>query len=296
MNLDNYICYKELTINKESKANFFFETHSTKEGTLGALNHLCGEGEIVFLDGGGNKLSSRRIDANHKELMIPPAVWHKIVSASSDFSAQLKFHCLRHRYFSKKYKLGSVHSDILYFLKYYVPENKTFRILDVGCGSGRNLLYCALLKHSITGIDHNVEAIDKIQTIAQREHLTNVSTLVHDLNLPLINLSESFDIVISTVCLQFLKPERIEPLLKELQAKTNPNGLHLLVFPITAIPYSFPPTFTYLARHDELYHFYQDNGWAVLEYKESVGQLHKLDDSGKPMQGVFGLLIAKKIA
>jgi tellurite methyltransferase len=75
---------------------------------------------------------------------------------------------------------------------------------------------------------------------------------------------------------------------------TASRGLHFLVFPIEAEPYSLSSSFTYLPKSKELYHFYQDSGWSILEYKESVGQLHKLDDSGKPIQGLFGFLLAQK--
>ncbi len=95
--------------------------------------------------------------------------------------------------------------------------------------------------------------------------------------------------------MQFLEVYRIHPLLTELQLTTTINGLHLLVFPIKSELYSLPSSFIYLAKSKELYHFYQDSGWSVLEYKESVGQLHKLDPSGKPIQGLFGFLLAQKI-
>lgn len=294
MNMNNYICYKELPINPQTKSTFFLNKHSTKEGTWGVLKQLSGKGELVFLDGSEKVLSRQPLDNNHPEVIIPPAAWHKIASPSADFSAQLTFYCEKHRYFSKKHKLGSVHSDVLYFLKHYINDSTPLNILDVGCGSGRNLLYCALLNHQVTGIDYNASAIATIDNIVQAERLTKVKAIVHDLHLPMPAMSEPFDIIFSTVSLQFLKPERIPALLQELQDKTKPGGMHLLVFPIAAQPYDLPVSFTYLAKREELYHYYQDSGWSVLEYKESVGQLHKLDQAGKPIQGLFGLLIAKK--
>ncbi len=59
--------------------------------------------------------------------------------------------------------------------------------------------------------------------------------------------------------------------------------------------YPFPDFFTYLPQKEEIYHRYQDNGWSILEYKESVGHLHKQDSLGRQISGLFGVLLAQKI-
>lgn len=124
--------------------------------------------------------------------------------------------------------------------------------------------------------------------------MNNIKTEVQDLNKPLKLKGESYDLVFSTVTLQFLNPDRINSLLFELQQATRIAGFHFLVFPVRSEQFSLPASFSYLAEIDELYHFYQDRGWSILEYKESVGQLHKKDDLGRPIQGLFGLLLAQK--
>lgn len=70
---------------------------------------------------------------------------------------------------------------------------------------------------------------------------------------------------------------------------------NFLVFPVHSELYSLPNSFTFLPKQEELYHFYQNRGWSILEYKESVGHLHKQDESGRPIPGLFGLLLAQKI-
>ncbi|KTD62383.1 hypothetical protein [Legionella shakespearei] len=83
---------------------------------------------------------------------------------------------------------------------------------------------------------------------------------------------EQYHFVFSTVTLQFLNAKRIPSLLTELQEATAKNGCHFLVFPVQSELYSLPNSFTFLPKHEELYHFYQNRGWSVLKYKESVGQ------------------------
>ncbi|WP_454783503.1 SAM-dependent methyltransferase TehB [Legionella sp. WA2022007384] len=288
------LCYKRTDIDSHGKLKFFLEKHSTKEGTWGRLSLHEGAIDFAFLNGQGQECSRTRIDHKHPELQIPPAAWHKVIPVSESFKATLKFYCMPHRYFNKKYGLSAVQSDLVYVYQTYLHHLQEASILDVGCGSGRNLLYLANMGHHITGIDNNQASLETIQEIAQNEDLSKVSTQLHDLNQPLALGVEHFDFVFSTVTLQFLNSERIPSLLTELQEATNKNGYHFLVFPIQSELYPLPDFFTYLPHKEELYHLYQDTGWSILEYKESVGHLHKQDASGKQIPGVFGMLLAQK--
>lgn len=289
------LCYKKTEIDSHGKLKFFLEKHSTKEGTWGKLVLHEGAIDFVFLNGQGKELSRHRIDEAHPQIMIPPAAWHKIILVSESFKATLEFYCMPHRYFNKKYGLSAVHSDLLSVYQTYLYHLQGVSMLDVGCGSGRNLLYLANLGHHVMGIDCNQEAIQTIQDIAQKESLSHVNTQVHDLNQPLNLDAEHFDFVLSTVTLQFLNPTRIPDLLTELQGATKTDGYHFLVFPIQSELYLLADFFTYLPQKEELYHRYQDNGWSILEYKEFVGHLHKQDDTGRQIPGLFGLLLAQKI-
>ncbi|STY28490.1 tellurite resistance protein TehB [Legionella wadsworthii] len=288
------MCYKEIEIDSHGKLKFFLDKHSTKEGTWGQLSLQEGIIDFVFLNGQGQELSRTRIDKEHPQLLIPPAAWHKIIPVSEPFKAILKFYCMPQRYFNKKYGLGAVQSDLVYVYHTYLHHLRNSSILDVGCGSGRNLLHLAKMGHRVTGIDHNQSALGTIEDIVQKEVLVGVDTLQHDLNQPL-SLKSKFDLVLSTVTLQFLNPQRIPELLAELQRVTKQGGYHFLVFPIQSELYSLPEFFTFLPQKEELYHVYQDNGWSILEYKESVGHLRKQDELGRPISGLFGLLLAQKI-
>ncbi|QBR84824.1 methyltransferase domain-containing protein [Legionella israelensis] len=286
--------YKQIELNGEKNLQFFLDKHSTKEGTWGHLTVHEGTLEFVFLDGHGHELSHHTLNFKSPTFAIPPAAWHKIASISSDFKATLQFCCQPHRYFEKKYRLAPIHHDLWSIHQTYLREQRKMTVLDVGCGSGRNPLVFVLSGHNVIGIDKNKEAIENIRHIAAQERLSKIETHIHDLNQPLPIKDKSFDFIYSTVTLQFLNPSSIKPLLTKLQSLTSTGGMHFLVFPIKAKPYIYPQSFTYLAETNELYHFYQDSGWSILEYKEKPGQLHKLDESGKPKQGLFGHLLAQK--
>lgn len=286
--------YKQIELHGGKNLQFFLDKHSTKEGTWGHLTVHEGTIEFVFLDGYGNELLHHTLNFQSPALVIPPASWHKIASTSDNFKATLQFCCHPHRYFEKKYRLPPIHHDLWYIHQTYLQERGKMSILDIGCGSGRNPLVFALSGNEIICVDKNEKAINNIQHIAEQEQLTKIKTHVHDLNQTLPIKDKSFDFIYSTVTLQFLNSSSIKPLLTQLQSLTARGGMHFLVFPIESEPYIYPESFTYLAKTNELYHFYQDSGWSILEYKEKPGQLHKQDESGKPKQGSFGLLLAQK--
>ncbi|HAT8858152.1 TPA: SAM-dependent methyltransferase TehB [Legionella pneumophila subsp. pneumophila] len=292
---DNLICYKQISIDNHGKLKFFLEKHSTKEGTWGKLSLNEGEIDFIFQNGLGQELSRIRLDKNNRQLSIPPASWHKIIPINTAFDAQLEFYCKPHRYFNKKYGLTEVHRDLLYVYHTYLSHLGPLTTLDVGCASGRNLLYLAQLGHAVTGIDINQSALENIQVIAQKENLSPLNILSQDLNQPQSLAPDHYNFICSTVTLQFLNASRIPTLLTELQEATKKNGYHFLVFPVQSELYSLPSSFTFLPKQEELYHFYQDSGWSILEYKESIGHLHKQDKLGRPMQGLFGLLLAQKV-
>ncbi|WP_028389354.1 SAM-dependent methyltransferase TehB [Legionella fairfieldensis] len=288
------MCYQHTEIHSQGKLKFFLEKHSTKEGTWGRLLLQEGIIDFVFLDGQGQELIRSRINEGNCQLVIPPAAWHKIIPVSTSFKAALEFYCMPQRYFSKKYGLNAVHSDLVYIYQTYLRHLQNASILDVGCGSGRNLLYLAKMGHKVLGIDHNQFALDTLREIARKEALSGAEVQLRDLNQPLNPEPDCYDLIVSTVTLQFLNPQHIPALIKALQGATKKKGYHFLVFPIQSDSYPLPAFFTFLPQKEELYKMYQDSGWSILEYKESTGHLHKQDERGQQISGVFGILLAQK--
>lgn len=291
---NDLICYNQTKIAHDADNLFILDKHSTNEGTWSLLQVTGGEINVVFVDGEDRALSSHYLNATTAPIIIPPMAWHKIEPVSESFYAELEFYCKPHRYFSKKHHLGNVHSDLLYVYQAYLQGQGAQDVLDVGSGTGRNALYLSLLGHKVHAIDIKEPLLRQMNHIAHQEKLDDLTATIHDLNKPLSLPEASFDFVVSTVCLQFLNPARIPALLQELQASTRAQGIHFLVYPIQSEHFSLPQSFTYLSEPDELLHLYQDSGWSILEYKESIGQLHRLDEMGRPIQGLFALLLAQK--
>lgn len=82
------------------------------------------------------------------------------------------------------------------------------RILDAGCGGGRNLVYFLKSGHEVYGIDPNPGAIDSVKTLAKDIALKNLQDnfkVAKAEELPFDN--EYFDLVISSAVLHFADSE-----------------------------------------------------------------------------------------
>ncbi len=288
------ICFNQTRIAHNDENIFILDKHATHEGTWSLFTLTEGSLDLIYINGAGEALSRTYLDASSGPTLIPPAVWHQIEPHSDAFYADLEFYCKRERYFSKKHQYGAVHPDFLYAYQTYLNHSKPLRVLDVGSGAGRNALYLALCGHQVDAIDINEKALKQMVFTAQLESLSQLSTQVADLNQELPRLQAPYDFILSTVCLQFLNPGRIPNLLAELQGITTPAGIHCLVYPVFDERFTLPSTFTFMPEPEAVMKLYQDRGWSILEHRLSVGKIHRIGEDGKPIQGLFALLVAQK--
>lgn len=101
------------------------------------------------------------------------------------------------------------------------------RILDAGCGGGRNLVYFLRNGFNVFGIDQNPEAIERVRDLAksldaglpaENFRVAQVEEIPFD--------DEVFDAVISSAVLHFADDERqFNRMLDEMWRVLNPGGL-----------------------------------------------------------------------
>jgi tellurite methyltransferase len=101
------------------------------------------------------------------------------------------------------------------------------RVLDAGCGGGRNLVYFFRNGFNVCGVDQSSEAIAQIQSLAAQlaPHLPadnfRVAAIEH---MPFDD--ESFDVVISSAVLHFANDEaRWLAMLREMWRVLKPGGI-----------------------------------------------------------------------
>lgn len=287
--MESLICYKKLPLwNHDSIPQGFKNQHNTKAGTWAKLTILKGELHFSMLKQSGEVLSEHIFTIDNQPTFIEPQAWHKIVSASPDIECQLSFYCEPHDYFSKKYQLAAVHSEVIAAL----PHLKQGQALDIGCGSGRNTLFLSQNGFKVDAWDLNENSILKLNDISQAEQMENIQTQIRDLNQN-SNIQGHYDFICCTVVMMFLQPATIPQLIKSMQQATLPLGFNLIVCAMDTVEHPAQSDFAFTFKTDELRDYYKD--WKIIKYNENPGQLHRLDANGNPIKQQFATLLAQKI-
>lgn len=287
--MQNLICYKQMPVwTKESLPQMFQEKHNTKVGTWAKLTVLKGAIKYYELTEDGDIVSEEIFDVNHQRPFVEPQVWHKVEAMTDDLECQLAFYCKPEDYFAKKYNLTTTHSEVLNAVNYI----QSGKVLDLGCGRGRNALYLNLLGFDVTALDHNQESIDFLNYMIEKEGAQNIKTELYDINQA--NVEGEFDLIVSTVVMMFLKRERIPAIIENMQKNTKAGGYNLIVCAMSTDDYPCPMPFSFTFKEGELKEYYQ--GWELVKYNEDLGHLHKTDEYGNRIQLRFATMLARKKA
>ncbi|MCW7760789.1 SAM-dependent methyltransferase TehB [Photorhabdus luminescens] len=223
--MSDLICYKRIPIwQKNTIPEMFTERHNTKEGTYAYLEIFEGELEFVIFD--GDQEETAYFNVQKQPPIIQPQVWHKIKWVSDDIKCQLSFLCEPQYLFYKQNNLSLPHSEIVYLANIISP----CKTLDLGAGRGRNTFYLAERGYNVTAVDISPQYIDAINIIKENHQIKNIRTAIYDINSH--NITEKYDLIISTVVLMFLKREKITDIIYNMQKQTNKGGINLIVCPV----------------------------------------------------------------
>lgn len=135
------------------------------------------------------------------------------------------------------------------------------RVLDLGCGDGRNALFLAQKGLNVTAVDISENAIRKLNALAMNLNV-QVNAYVDDMcNFEFPHL---FDLVICHGCLHLVESDRWQLLISKIKRNTNPRGLNIIaVFTDTIPPPEDLKDFCLgLFREGEIYSLYSD--WEMV--------------------------------
>jgi tellurite methyltransferase len=105
-----------------------------------------------------------------------------------------------------------------------MPPDRPLRLLDIGCGEGRNAVFFARNGYRVSAFDLSEQGVKKTQQLAARAGVT-VDVFRADLNV--LRLADDFDVMFSTGVLHSSDPTVRAELFADYQRHTNPGGLHM---------------------------------------------------------------------
>jgi tellurite methyltransferase len=144
-------------------------------------------------------------------------------------------------------------SQEFYDLIHRLPPHA--KVLDLGCGEGRNALFLAEHGCEVTAVDISVSGIQKLQHLAASRALS-IQTAVQDMRT--YTFQECFDLIISHGCLHLIARDEWQPLLAQCQHYTKLGGYNIVVvFTDRIVPSEDMAEFCVgLFREGELFEYY----------------------------------------
>ncbi|MCX6774158.1 MAG: methyltransferase domain-containing protein [Candidatus Micrarchaeota archaeon] len=143
------------------------------------------------------------------------------------------------------------------------------KVLDLGCGEGKNSFYLAKMGFGINSVDVSGVGIKKLQDFAEKEGLM-IEAQVSDAGL-FLNNCENFDAVFCINMLQFIKQKN--RIIKKMKSRTSHHGLNVIASFAAENEKKKKMALAkgrYLFDTGELKERYKD--WKILFYEEKLGK------------------------
>jgi tellurite methyltransferase len=163
------------------------------------------------------------------------------------------------------------------------------KLLDLGCGEGRNAIYFAQHGFEVCGLDLSKPGLDKMKRYAQETGLD-----VEAIHASIVDyqLEDTYDVIFSTGTMQYLPPRVRERRFRHFKEKTKQSGINALsVFVekpfIPRAPDAEDTAFLY--KSGELLSCYWD--WEILY---STEEIFDCMSSGVPHKHAVNRIIARR--
>lgn len=281
------VAYKRMPVwTKETVPTEITHKHNTKIGTWGKIKVLTGEIRYEAISDDNEITAVHHYRATDDIPMVKPQAWHRVSLMTDDTSFFVEFFCTPEDYLAKKYGFTATHSEVIAALE---TITESCKVLDLGCGQGRNALYLAQKGFDVTAVDQDLPSLETLLAIMEAEDLA-LQVGQYDINQA--NLTQEYDWIISTVVLMFLERDRIPAIIENMQAQTKSGGYHLIVAAMSTEDAPCPVNFSFTFGQDELRNYYKD--WDLVKYNEDFGQLHRRDENGHFLRLRFATLLARK--
>lgn len=196
------------------------------------------------------------------------------------------------RYTTEGYYWGLKPNRLCYDVMKILPPIKPYRVLDIGCGEGKDAVFFAKCGYSVTAFDQSEKGIEKAKKLAEHNQ---VEVNLFKADLFDYRPDREFDIIFSSGVLHFLPQTVRKELTGSLKRHTAKNGINVLnVFVnkpfITRVP---DKTREEEKRHPwysgELFGYYHD--WLFHMCREEI---FDCNSGGIPHQHCMDTLIAQK--
>lgn len=191
-------------------------------------------------------------------------------------------------YSDDSYYWGLAPSHMCYKVMQMCPPIRKLRVLDIGCGEGKDALFFARNGYVVDAFDIAIMGVEKTKRLADK---IGVHINVFQANILDYRLEHQYDIIFSNGVFHYIPVDIRNQLISDYQEHTAPNGIHSLnVFvkkPFVA-PAPEKETNATAWQSGELASYYSD--WLLHEMSEVI---FDCNSSGIPHQHCMDTVIAQ---
>ncbi len=195
------------------------------------------------------------------------------------------------RYKTDSYYWGLVPNRLCYEIMKLRPPVKPLRVLDVGCGEGKDAVFFARNGYDVTAFDYADSGLEKAQNLAERFDV-KINLFKADIND--FRLTENYDIVFSSGVFHYIKPEIRSEIADNIKSHINTDGIAAInVFVnkpfIERAPDSEQSEENKQWKSGELLTLFHD--WKIHSFKEEIFDCMS---SGIPHKHCMDIMVAEK--
>ncbi len=188
-----------------------------------------------------------------------------------------------------EYFWGTEPTPFCYRILEKYPPVRYMRLLEIGCGEGRDAVFFARNGYDVTAYDIAPEGVRKTEVLAMRMGVP-VTAFCEDMLT--FQPQEEYDIVYASRSLHYIPSEKREKFYDTYKKRTKPGGLHAFMVFVEKPSLSPAPdaeSNTYAMKSGEIFTYYYD--WEFLVFEE---KFIDCNSSGIPHRHCVNLMMAVK--
>lgn len=197
------------------------------------------------------------------------------------------------KYEGQEYYWGITPNSMCYEIMKRKPPIKPYKVLDIGCGEGKDAVFLAQNGYMVSAFDAAEKGLEKARKLARLHHV-DVNFFQADINE--YELSEEYDIIFSSGVFHYLAPNCRERFIQNLKEHTSMNGIHALnVFVAKPFIEAAPDSEEAELRNEpwysgEMMRYYHD--WIFHIYEEEI---FDCNSGGIPHKHCMNSMLAEKL-
>ena len=129
------------------------------------------------------------------------------------------------RYDHDRYYWGLVPNTLCYEIMRLKPPIKPYKVLDIGCGEGKDAVFLARNGYSVTAFDISDQGLSKAEMLANH---CGVKVDLFRADIRDFRLQTDYDIIFSSGVFHYLPYEQRMSVIDNLKAHTTPGGIHAI--------------------------------------------------------------------